>query len=572
MENIEIARTFDEVADLLEIQGENPFRIRAYRTAARTVGSLGAPVAALIEKGGEAALDELPGIGADLAGKIATLCRTGSLPLLNQLKRKTPESLVTLLRIPGIGPKRAKLVHAKLGVKTLPQLEKAARAGRLARLPGLGRATEQAILRGIETDRQHAARVPLAQAEAYIRPLVDALRAVPAVRQLDIAGSVRRRKDTVGDVDILVSANDPKAIADAFVSHQDVADVLAHGDTRAAVRLRGGLQVDLRVVPPKSYGAALHYFTGSKAHNIAVRLMGVKRRLKINEYGVFRGSRQIGGRTEQEVFRAVGLPWIPPELREDRGEFDAARKGRLPALVTLDDIRGDLQMHTTYTDGRSTLVEMVRAAAGLGYEYIAITDHTQAVRVAGGLTKAGFRKQWREIDRIRTKFPDIVVLRSAEVDILDDGTLDLDEGTLRELDVVVISVHSRFNLSRAAMTRRIVKAMQHPRANILGHPTGRLLGKREPYDVDMAQIVKAAADHGVLLEINAQPDRLDLHDLHTAMAREAGVKLVIGSDAHHVDELAFMRHGVDQARRGWCEAADIANTRRVGAFRKLIAR
>ncbi len=571
VENIEVARTFDEVADLLEIEGANPFRVRAYRNAARTIGTLNTPVETILRKHGDG-LEDLPGIGADLAGKIGVLCRTGALPLLEQLKRKTPESLVTLLRIPGVGPKRAKLIYKRLGVKTLPQLERAARAGRLSALRGMGEATEQAILRGIAQEHSHTARVPLADAEAYVRPLVDALRAVPGVTAVDVAGSVRRRKDTVGDVDILVCSSDPPAAAAAFTGHRDVREVRARGDTRCSVVLRFGLQVDLRVVPPESYGAALYYFTGSKPHNIAVRLMALKRRLKINEYGVFRGARRIAGRTEEEVFTAVGLPWIAPELRENHGEIDAAKAGTLPHLVELADIRGDLQMHTTATDGKNTLAEMVDACIDRGYEYVAITDHTRAVRVAGGLTAAEFRRQAHAIDRLQSKIAGrLAIVKSAEVDILDDGTLDLDDETLSSLDLVVASVHSRFNMSKDAMTRRIVRALRHPRVRILGHPTGRLLGKRDPYALDIAEVIKVAREEGVFLEINAQPDRLDLDDQHIAMARAAGVRMVISTDAHRIEELSCMRYGVDQARRGWCEPKDILNTLHLSAFRKAIA-
>lgn len=569
MENIQIAKTFEEVADLLEIQGANPFRVRAYRNAARTIGTLGTPVETIVKNNGHA-LEELPGIGADLAGKISKMCHTGELPLLVQLTRKTPESLVAMLRIPGVGPKRAKLIYRKLHVKTLAQLEEAARAGRLSKLRGMGKTLEQTILRGIDQDKAHVARVPLAEAEAYIRPLVAALRAMPEAEQVDVAGSLRRRRETVGDVDILVASSRPAAIADAFVAYADVKRVLAHGDTKCSVVLRSGLQVDLRVVPRSSYGAALHYFTGSKPHNIAVRLLGVKRHLKINEYGIFRGMRQIGGRTEEEIFKAVGLPWIPPEVRENHGEIEAARERRLPTLIELADIRGDLQMHTDATDGRNTLSEMVDACRARGYEYIAITDHTKAVRVAGGLTKVGFHRQARAIETIRKHMSKPVVLKGAEVDILDDGTLDLDDETLAEFDIVIASVHSRFKMSKAEMTRRIVRALQHPRVHILAHPTGRLIGKREPYPVDMPEIIKAAREHGVMLEINAQPDRLDLNDLHVQMAREAGVKLVINTDAHRIQELDCMRHGVDQARRGWCEAKDVANTSHLAAFRKRL--
>jgi DNA polymerase (family 10) len=475
-----------------------------------------------------------------------------------------------MLRIPGVGPKRAKLIYTKLHVKTLPELERAARAGRLAELRGMGKTLEQMILRGIRQDKAHVARVPLAEAEAYIRPLIERLRALPEVEQLDVAGSFRRRRETVGDVDILVASRQPAPIAAAFVTYSDVDQVLARGDTKCSIRLRSGLQADLRIVPRASYGSALHYLTGSKPHNIAVRLLGVKRHLKINEYGVFRGAKQIGGRTEEEVFRAVGLRWIPPELRENRGEIEAAREDHLPTLVELADIRGDLQMHTDATDGKHTLAEMVEGCRKLGYEYVAITDHTKAVRVAGGLTKAGFRKQAHAIDAIRKRMSKPFVFMGAEVDILDDGSLDLDDETLAAFDVVLVSVHSKFNLSKAEMTRRIVRAIRHPRVHILGHPTGRLLGKREPYPVDMSEVIKAAHGHGVMLEINAQPDRLDLNDVYIQMAREAGVKLVINTDAHRTQELGCMRYGVDQARRGWCEAKDVANTFHLPAFKKLL--
>jgi DNA polymerase (family 10) len=571
VENIEIAKALEEVADLLEIQGANPFRVRAYRNAARTIGTLGTPVENVLTDD-EHALEELPGIGADLAGKIARLCRTGRFPLLSQLTRKTPEGLVTLLRIPGVGPKRAKLIHRKLGVKSLSDLERAARAGRLATLPGLGKVLERNILQGLAQDKAHVARVPLAEAEAYARPLVELLKATPGVEELEVAGSYRRRAETVGDVDILVASTDPQSAADAFLGCRDVKQVLARGETRCSVRLRSGLQVDLRIVPRGSYGSALHYFTGSKSHNIAIRTLGVRRHLKINEYGVFRGSKQIGGGTEADVFEAVGLPWIPPELRENRGEIDAARAGRLPRLVEVGDIRGDLQMHTDATDGKNTLAEMAEACAERGYDYIAITDHSKAVRVAGGLTAAEFRRQARAIDALRRRLSKPFVLKGAEVDILDDGSLDLDDDLLAELDLVVVSVHSRFNMPQAEMTRRIVRALQHPRAHILGHPTGRLIGKREPYPVDMTEVIKAARDRGVLLEINAQPDRLDLNDLHIQMAREAGVKLVVSTDAHRVQELEYLRYGVDQARRGWCEAKDVANTLGLPALQTLIAK
>ncbi|HXH06191.1 MAG TPA: DNA polymerase/3'-5' exonuclease PolX [Vicinamibacterales bacterium] len=568
MENIEIARIFEEIADLLDILGENPFRIRAYRNAARTVQALPTPVEVLIAEGRR--LDELPGIGKDLAGKITEIVQTGTLPLLRELEARLPAGVVEMMRIPGIGPKRARELYEKLGIRSVADLEAAVKAGRLRQLRGFGQVLEERILQGIAQHRAHIARFRLADADAYARPIVERLRRVPGVTQLEIAGSYRRRRETVGDLDILVAAADGEAVAEQFVTAKGVRQVLARGATKSSILLDSGLQVDLRVVPAEAFGAALHYFTGSKAHNIAIRTLGVRRGLKINEYGIFRGRRRAGGRAEEEVFAAVGLPWIPPELREDGGEIAAAREGRLPALVRLEDLRGDLQMHTTYTDGKHSLAEMVEACRRRGYEYVAITDHTQAVRVAGGLTREGFRRQFREIERLQKTLAAPVILKGAEVDILEDGRLDLDEATLAELDVVVVSVHSKFNLTKAAMTKRIVRALAHPRVNILGHPTGRLLGRREPYPLDLEEVIKAARDHGVMLEINAQPDRLDLNDTAARMAKDRGVKLVISTDAHSVDELACLRYGVDQARRGWCEAADIANTRPLAEFRKLL--
>jgi DNA polymerase (family 10) len=392
------------------------------------------------------------------------------------------------------------------------------------------------------------------------------------VSRLEVAGSYRRRKDTVGDVDILIASARPGAVTKRFANYSRVKEVRAEGPTRSAVTLDCGLQVDLRVIPVVSFGSALHYFTGSKSHNIAIRALGLKHGLKVNEYGVFRRTRRIGGRTEEEVFKAVGLPWIPPELREARGEIEAARNGRLPHLLEVSDIRGDLQVHTNATDGMNTLTEMVEAARRRKYEYIAITDHTKAVRVAGGLTRVGFHRQFKAIERLQKRCPDITILKGAEVDILDDGSLDLDDATLAELDVVVVAVHSKFNLSRTAMTKRVIRALRHPRVQILGHPTGRLIGRREPYQVDLEQVLRAAVDHGVALEINAQPERLDLDDVQARAAHEAGVHLVISTDAHRAEELDCMRHGVDQARRAWCEPRHVLNTLPLDKLRSALRR
>ncbi|WP_437608052.1 DNA polymerase/3'-5' exonuclease PolX [Sorangium sp. So ce834] len=572
MENVDIARIFEEVADLLEIQDESPFRVRAYRTAARTLAARGEPVAALVEREGAGALTELPGIGKDLAGKIVELLETGELSLLKELTARTPESLVEMMRIPSLGPKRARLLYDRLGIETVDALEQAARSGHLLGVRGFGEKLAATILDGCVKRRATAGRVRLADAEAQVEPLLRHLRAAREALAVEVAGSLRRRKETVGDADVLVSARQGEPVASRLMAYPEIKQVLAHGATKCSVVLRSGLQIDLRVVPPECYGAALHYFTGSKAHNIAVRTLGVSRGLKINEYGVFRGDRRIAGRAEADVFHAVGLPWIPPELREDAGEIEAARERRLPELVEVGAVRGDLHVHTTYTDGRDELEAMVRACAARGYDYVAITDHTQAVRVAGGLDASGFRRQARAIDRLRRTIGGISILHGAEVDILEDGALDLDDATLAALDYVVASVHSKLTMAEPDMTRRILRALESPFVTALGHPTGRLLGKREPYALDMPRIARAARELGVLLEINAQPERLDLCDVHIRLAREAGAKLVVATDAHAVAELGFMRHGIDQARRGWCAAADIANTAPRAEFLELIGR
>lgn len=560
MENVDVSRTFQEVADLLEIADENPFRIRAYRNAARTVETLGKPIAPLLAKDAEA-LEQLPGIGKDLAGKIRELVETGTCAVLEDLLARTPAGLVEVMHISGLGPKRAKLIYDALGLSTVEALEQAARAGKLHELRGIGRVIEKKVLKGIAERRARAGRFRLSEADEHVAPLLAWLKDADGLVALEVCGSYRRRRETVGDVDVLASARRSTGVADRFLSYPEITQVLAHGGTRCAAELRCGLQVDVRIVPPESFGAALHYFTGSKAHNIAIRTLGVKRKLKINEYGVFRGARRISGRTEEEVFAAVGLRFIPPELREGRGEIAAAAEGRLPRLVELGDLRGDLHMHTNATDGHASLAEMVEGGRQRGYAYVAITDHTYALRMTRGFRRREFIDQWRAMDKLRGRMPEIMILRGAEVDIFEDGSLDLDDDTLAELDVVTVSVHSRFGMSVEHMTRRIVKALRHPHVHILGHPTGRLLGRREPYALDLEEIIRVARAEGVALEVNAQPDRLDLDDVHVQLAREAGVKLVISSDAHRVEELDWIRYGIGQARRGWCEAKDVLNTR-----------
>lgn len=570
VENAEIARLFNELAELLELQDANPFRIRAYRNAARVIEEQPEPVAGLAREGVKR-LDEIPGIGEDLALKIVEIARTGKLKALAEARRGVPRGLVDLMRVRGLGPRKARALFDGLGIRSLKQLERALRTGKVRELPGFGARSEAKLLEELGTGGAAGERrIYRAVAAQYGEALLEYLRALPGVSRADLAGSFRRARETVGDLDVLVDAKDGAAVGEAFVKYPEVEEVLEQGPTRASVRLRSGLQVDLRVLPAESYGAGLHYFTGSKAHNIAIRHLGQLRGLKISEYGVFRGERRVSGAKEEDVFRAVGLPWMPPEIRENRGELEAAAEGRLPELVALGDIRGDLQMHTTDSDGRDSLEAMTRAAQELGYEYIAVTDHTKAVVVTGGLDRAGFRRQRRRIDQLNRTLRGLTVLASAEVDIHPDGTLDLDDTTLDSLDVVVVSIHSAFDLPERRQTERVLRALDHPRVHVLGHPTGRLIGRRGPMRLQMERIARAAAERGVLLEVNAQPSRLDLDDVQCRAAIEAGARVVISTDAHATAELRFMRWGVDQARRGWATGADVANTRSLAAFRKLL--
>lgn len=568
--NTEIADIFDRLADLLDIEGENRYRVRAYRNAARVVRDHSQSMAHLLEEGKD--LSELPGIGEDLAEKIKTIVETGTLPLLEEVEERHPESLSELMKLPDLGPKRIKALHKELGIKTLEDLEKAANEGKIRELDGFGKKTEQKIKKAIAGRRGEEQRVRLADAQEIAAPLLEYLKEVKGVKDIEIAGSYRRRKETVGDLDILVTCKKGSPVMDRFVDYGEVAEVVSKGETRSTVRLRSGMQVDLRVVPQVCYGAALHYFTGSKAHNIAVRKLGVERDLKINEYGVFKGEERIAGKTEEEVFEQVDLPYIEPELREDRGEIEAAKQGQLPRLVTLDDLRGDLHMHTKATDGNYSLEEMVRNAQEHGYKYIAVTDHSKRVTMAKGLDVKRLREQIKEVDRLNEKLDGITVLKGIEVDILEDGSLDLPDDVLKELDVTVCSVHYNRNLSRKKQTERIIRAMDNPCFKILGHPTGRLINEREPYEVDIERVLEAAKERGCFIELDSQPSRLDLSDTYCKLAKEIGVKVAISTDAHGVSDLDNIRFGVYQARRGWLEPKDVLNTRRLKDLQKLLKR
>ncbi len=579
--NSEIADAFREMADLLEIEGANQFRVRAYRNAARTIEELPTNVRDMVEDGKD--LTDLSGIGKELAEKIKTMVETGELPQLKKLEDRTPAELAKMLTIEGLGPKRVQAIHDHLGIETLTDLKAAAERGEIADVPGLGKKTQDVILKALENVERGDARTRIDLAEQVVAPLVKYLADGEHVERVEVAGSYRRRRATVGDLDILAISDSGEATIDRFVEYEDVRDVVSKGPTRSTVILRSGLQVDVRVVPQESYGAALLYFTGSKAHNIRLRNMAVDRDLKINEYGAFEvkdgeEEKRIAGETEAGIYELLGLSYIEPELREDHGEIAAAQKDELPDLIALDDIRGDLQMHTTASDGNASLEEMVQAARERGYDYVAVTDHSTLVSVTQGLDADALAARIDEIDELNEGLDGFHVLKGIEVDIREDGSLDLPDDVLRRLDVCLISVHTHFNLTRDRQTERIIRAMDNPNVHILAHPTGRLIQrrgsrlKREPYDVDLERLMEAALDRGCYMELNAHPERLDLDDIHAKMAKEMGLKLAISTDAHSVSALAYMRYGIDQARRGWLTPSDVLNTRSWSDLTTLLKR
>ncbi len=568
--NNDISEIFNKVADLLDIEGANPYRIRAYRNAARLVGGMSQSLADMVARGED--LTELSGIGKDLAGKIEEIVKTGELAQLKELEGRTPGALSRLMNIEGLGPKRVQALHEELGVTTPEDLQEAARLGKIKDLKGFGNKIEQMILDRIDQIASGEQRFSLATAEPVAKSLEDYLKGVNGVKQVTVAGSYRRRKETVGDLDILVTCKEVREVMDAFVHYEDVTEVAARGETKSTVVLRSGMHVDLRVLPEESYGAALHYFTGSKAHNIAVRQMGGKKGLKINEYGILKDEKRVGGQEEEEVFKAVDLPFIEPELRENRGEIEAAQKGELPQLIKLDDIRGDLHAHTKTTDGHNTMEEMAQAAGERGYDYLAITNHSKRVSMTHGLDAKGLAKEIKRIEDMKAKLDGILLLKAIELDILEDGSLDLPDDILKELDLTVCSVHYNFKLSRKKQTERIIRAMDNQYFNILAHPTGRRIFKREPYDVDMEGLMKAARERGCYMELDSQPERLDLADIYCKLAKDLGVKVAIDTDAHSIGDLDFIRFGISQARRGWLEPDDVLNTRIWKDLQKLLQR
>ncbi len=556
--NNDIADVFNKIADLLEIKQANQFRVRAYRDAARTISGLSKNASDMLDEGKE--LSDLPGIGKDLAGKIETIVETGTHPLLKDLKEDIPEELSGLMKLQGMGPKKIAAIYNKLGIKTTEDLQKAARDHKIRALSGFGETTENNILEELERRQGEQKRFILSVAEQTIMPYLDYLEKDKKVKSIEIAGSYRRRKETVGDIDILATCKRGCHIMDRFAGYDDVDKVVSKGETRSTVILKTGLQVDLRVVPQVAFGAALHYFTGSKEHNIACRKIAVKRKYKLNEYGLFKDDDRIAGRTEKEVYAELDLPYIEPELRENRGELEAGQKNKLPQLIEEKDIRGDLHVHTKATDGRYSLEDMIAAAEKRGYEYVAITDHSQKVTVAKGFDAKRLREQLETINEIQDKFKNIKILKSIELDILEDGSLDLPDEVLKELDFTVCSIHYHFKLPLEKQTSRLLKAMDNPYMNILGHPSGRLIHERPPLNLDMEKIMQEAAERNIHFEINSHPDRLDLDDAYCKLGKEIGIKMAITTDAHAVDDLDLIRFGVGQARRGWLETEDVINT------------
>jgi DNA polymerase (family 10) len=578
LDNPEIARTLEEVADILEIQNANPFRIRAYRNAVRTVETVTVPLRRWVEENRQ--LTDLPGIGKEMANHIKEMVETGTLGFRDELLAEVPRSLIELMRLPGLGPKKARRVWDELKIGSVDELEAAAKEGRIAALPGFGAKSQEKILAGIADYRQQGSRFLLNEAERSVEPLLAYLRETPEIERLEVAGSYRRRKETIGDIDLLAIASQPLPVMERFRGYAQVDKILMAGDTRSTVVLGSGLQVDLRVVPADCYGAALVYFTGSKEHNVKLRRRAVERGLRISEYGVFTVHEEgsgtegecIGGGEEAEVYATVGLAWIPPELREDHGEIELAAAGRIPELIRVEDLRGDLHMHSTWSDGRNSIAEMVAACAARGYEYMVISDHSKSLAMTGGLDAYRLREQWKEIDEVRARHPEIRVLRSMEVDILGDGSLDLEDEMLAGLDLVLVSLHSRLDLPLVPQTERVLKALEHRQVNIFCHPTARLINRRKPAELDLEVILRRAAELGVALELNCSPNRLDLKDTHLRLARELGCKIVIDTDSHRTRELDLMRYGVDQARRAGLGPGDVLNTRGFEDFWAAIQR
>jgi len=571
LKNLELSRIFDQIARMLKIKGENPFKIRAYEKITLVLENLPIDIETIYHQGG---LNNIPGVGEGIAKKIEEFLTTGKLEYYEKLKETIPDGVVKLIDILEVGPKTAKLLYEQLGVDNIEKLEKAVRQHQVKDLPGMGEKSETNILRGIELYKRRKERVLLGTALPLAEEIVENLRQLKETDKINFAGSLRRKKETIGDIDILVTSQKPEKIMKTFTSLPHVREILAEGPTKSSVITKDDIHIDVRVVEPISFGAALQYFTGSKAHNIKLRELAIKRGLKINEYGVFdsKNGQRIAGKKEEEVYRILDLPFIPPELREDRGEIKAAQENRLPQLIEYSQIKGDLHLHTKWSDGAYTIKQMAEAAKKRGYKYIAITDHSQSLKFAGGLTEERLREQIEKIRRLNQELNNFTVFTGIEVDIKSDGSLDFSDEILSKLDVVIAAIHSGFKQESKIITGRLVGAMQNRFVSIIAHPTGRLIGYRESYQVNIDKIMDMAAKTRTILEINAYPERLDLNDVYCRMAKDRGAQLAIETDAHSIEGLEFMNLGVDVARRGWLEEKDIVNTLHLNELLKRLKR
>jgi len=557
VKNKELSDLFERMADILEFKDENPFKISAYRKASRILGDLTQDIDEIAQRG---ELKKIPGIGEGMAQKIEEYLKTGKVSKFEEVRKGVSDELISMMEIPGMGPKTLALIHKEKGIQNLSQLEKAVENGSLIELPGMGEKKAENIKRGIQLLKQSKGRMNLGMAFPVAKRIVETLREKTGSKKIEWAGSLRRMRENIGDIDILATGPNHEKIVQAFTHLPEVKEVLASGETKASVIVEGGLQIDLRVVEEDSYGAALQYFTGSKAHNIHLRGIAKAKGIKINEYGVFKGEKKIGGREEKDVYKALGMDWIDPELREDRGEIEAAQEKRLPKLIDESDIKGDFHVHTNWSDGSSSIEEIARTAQKRGYQYVVICDHTKSLKITHGLDETRLTRQMEEIDRLNERMKGFQILKGTEVDILSDGRLDLSDKVLEKLDVVTGAIHSGFKQDREKMTKRIIRAIENPLVHIIAHPSGRLLGVRDPYEVEMAELMEATKKYGKALEINAYFERLDLDDTHCRKAKEMGIRVAIGTDSHHLDQMWMMSLGVAVARRGWLETQDVLNT------------
>lgn len=571
VQNAFIAEIFNKIADLLAIEGANQFKVRAYRNAAWTINGLTESLADMVKQGKD--LTELSGIGDELAKKIQEIVKTSSLKYLKKLEMQIEPSLTDLLHINGLGPKRVNKIYHELNITTVEELKKAAKEHKIQALEGFGKKVEEKILDDLKDKTEEKNRKNLLQADDIAEPLFEYLNKNSAIEQITIAGSYRRHKETIGDLDILVTSEKPKEIIDYFVDYDQVKEVISRGTTKSTIILEADFQIDLRVVDKESYGSALLYFTGSKSHNIKLRSMAQDKKYKINEYGMFKDEdKREAGKREKEIYRLLNLEYIEAELREDRGEIQAAQNHTLPKLIKFDDIRGDLHSHTKYSDGKNTILEMAESARKRGYDYLAITEHSKSLAIANGINEDVLAKQINEIEKLNDTINNFLILKGIEVDILEDGSLDIDNSILKKLDLVVGSIHSKFNLSEKKQTERIIKAMDNKYFNILAHPTGRKIGMRKPYSLNIEKIMEAAKERHCFLEINANPIRLDLKDVYAKLAKEVGLKLTISTDAHSINELSYMKYGIWQARRGWLQKDDVINTKSWKSLKKILQR